>query len=587
MSYRNKTKKLITFFIFAILTGSLFSVISPVFADVGIEGISAEIIVNVYPDGSAGITENRNYLFSGDECTRIGRFYDLSKYEPKSISVFLDSQECSTNTNESDKTPGTVSVFEDGGYLFIDVYMSKKDESGSVAIEYQVDDFAVLHSDCTVINFSAIANECSGFESVSINIFLPPGASSDEIIVWPHGPSATKVIKFSGSEIAVTAENISIKDSIEPRMLTPASLFGGGRSVPGDYKEKIIEEEAKYVYSPGSKTKNVIFPLLTPLIAFSLLLVFSPLLSRLAKNALIKPYRIGKHVKRPAKPPMYSKTAGIGIDCFKAAQLICRFPEYGEISGDSRSLGFASSRIRLIACAVAGLISSGAVDVTEKGAEVKETDKIPKWLLPLCRIIGEAENGVLKNLRGEQRDAARDELDEFFNRCDKDFESSGLTEKHSYIRKSSKASIISYIAAAVLPAAGMLVFYFFNREVSALIYAAVWVEICAIYHIFRRSISFELTTLSESGVDALLRCGAFGRYLTDYARQDEASVEDAANKFPYAAALGRMKELAAAAESLASTDKKTLPGIFSREVRDYINRTAKAAASICGCGERF
>ncbi|HHX54565.1 MAG TPA: DUF2207 domain-containing protein [Clostridiales bacterium] len=587
MLHRKIINKYITAGLIAVLIGSLLSAISPVYADVGIEGISAEFTVNVSPDGSVRIKENRNYLFSGDECTRIGRFYDLSKYEPNNISVFLDSQPCPVYGEESDKIPGTASVFEDGGYLFVDVYMSKQDENGTVTIEYHADNFAELHTDCAEINLSAIANECTGFESVSINIFLPPGARSDDIIIWPHGPSGTKVIKFSGSEIGIKAENISINDSIEPRILTPVSLFGGGRSVPGDFIEKIKEEEAKYVYPSGNKTTDSIFSLLTPLIAVTVLLLFSPLLSKLVKHAFVKPYRIGRHVKRPEKPPMYSKNVGSNIDCFKAAQLICRFPEYGEISGDKRSIGFVSSRKRLIACAVAELISSGAVDVTENGAEVKATDKVQKWLLPVCRIIGEAENGELKNLRGEQRDIARDALNDFYSRCDKDFESSELTEKHSYIQKSIKASIISYIAAAVLPAAGLLVLYLLNRDASVLIYSAVWVEIIAVYHIFRRAMSFELVTLSESGVDSLLRCGAFGRYLTDYARQDEASIEDAVSKYPYAAALGRMKELAAAAESLASTEKETIPGIFSRKVRDYISGTANAAALICGYGERF
>ncbi len=573
--------------ILSVLIGIFVSAAFPLYADVEIEGISAEITVVVKSDGSAGIRENRNYLFGGDECTRIGRFYDLSKYEPKNISVFLDSQECPINVDESEKSPGTASVFVDGGYLFVDVYMSKQDESSSVIIEYRVDEIAEIHSDCAEINLSAIANECCGFKSVSVNIFLPSGAKSDEIIVWPHGPSGTKAVKFSGSEIAINAENISIKDSIKPRILTPASLFIGGKVVPGDFSEKIKAEEAKYVYSADSKAKNAVFPLLTPLIAVSVLLLFSPLLSRLVKNAVIKPYRIGRHIKKPAKPPMYSKTAGSGIDSFKAAQLVCRFPEYGEISGDKRSLGFVSSRKRLIGCAIAELISSGAITITEDGAKVTDTDKAPKRLLPICRLIDESENGELKALLKNRRDYARDTLNDFFSRCDKDFDSAGLTERHSYLQKNSKASIISFIAAALLPAVAMIIFSLTNQDITVVIYAVIWLEICAVYQIFRRAMSFELVTLSESGLDSLLRCGAFGRHITDYARQDEASLEDATAKFPYAAALGRMKELAAAAESLALSEGKTAPEIFSRKVREYISRTANAVASICGFSERL
>jgi uncharacterized membrane protein len=189
--------------------------------------IEAEIL----PDGSMKVFEERTFRFDGRY--RGAWLYIPLKYNTSIIDVVVSEngdayRQMPAGTQD---IPGIYYVDYLGDEVVIDWSFEAYNEDRTFTISYLVEDAVQVHDDLAEVYWQFIGDEWDQrTEYAVVNLFLPPGAESDQLRAWGHGPLHGTVELVDSVTVCWEVEGLSPGTFLEGRVAFPASLVPGSEN---------------------------------------------------------------------------------------------------------------------------------------------------------------------------------------------------------------------------------------------------------------------------------------------------------------------------------------------------------------------
>jgi uncharacterized membrane protein len=214
------------------------------------------IVAQLQTDGSMDVFESRTFKFSGSfsfvfrTMTTQGRitFEDLKVSENGRFFELTDSGR-----------PGTYRVTRSSGQVEVRWFFDAENESRTFDFHYRVLDAVSRYEDVVVLYYQFISGD---WDRVSQNVRLhvkPPGhLLQSQLNEWLHGPLwAESRIETDGS-IFAWCDHLPSHTYLEIRALYPPEKFPGATQHSGTVRNRILEEEARWVEESNLKREETI-----------------------------------------------------------------------------------------------------------------------------------------------------------------------------------------------------------------------------------------------------------------------------------------------------------------------------------------
>ena len=211
----------------------------------GFSLLSADVAVDVQPDGSLGVSERIEAAFSGDFHfgyrdipLRDGESLVLPSVAERGIAYARV-----TNTELAPGTPRTFGVVRRGDGMRIVWYFDARDQSRAFTISYTLRGVAVAYDDVVDVNLKVWGDQWAEPLSRLVAIESAPG----KILrawgkpVWVRGD-----VDLTGRRATLRAVAVPAHQFVELRALVPRAAFAstlGMKVVRGNALDRIVEEE--------------------------------------------------------------------------------------------------------------------------------------------------------------------------------------------------------------------------------------------------------------------------------------------------------------------------------------------------------
>jgi len=187
------------FFSFFILILLVFLLPKNIYAkDYSIE--LAKIKVEILENGSAEVTEERTYSFSGsfswaDEWINLKAKCDENKFcENYKISNFSLSENNLDYLNSKEGTEGTYTLNITNEKFYVKWFYRAQDQKKTFKLKYTIDNAVANHSDISEFYWQLVGDKWTKSTSlVTSQVFLPYEVPADQIWGYGHGPLNGKV----------------------------------------------------------------------------------------------------------------------------------------------------------------------------------------------------------------------------------------------------------------------------------------------------------------------------------------------------------------------------------------------------------
>lgn len=203
------------------------------------------ITAEVHPDGSMTIVEERTFSFRGfwkSAWENIPLKYNTSI---KDVSVGERNTPYRQMSPGTQDIPGVFYVKQHHDHVYIDWSFEASDENRTFIISYTVDNAVLVHDDVAELYYQFIGDEWEErTDYARVVLKLPPGAATEELLVWSHGPLHGKVTKEGPDRVVWEVENLPGRTFLEGRVVFPVELvplaadFSGEEGLPGILAEE-------------------------------------------------------------------------------------------------------------------------------------------------------------------------------------------------------------------------------------------------------------------------------------------------------------------------------------------------------------
>ena len=207
--------------------------------------LSADVAVDVQPDGALGISERLEVAFSGD--FHFG-YRDIPLREGESLILPSVAERGigyrqGTQTDLAPGSPGTFGVTRHGSGMRVVWYFDARDQTRAFTISYTLREVAVAYDDVVDVNLKVWGDQWAEPLSRLVAIETAPG----RILkgwgkpVWVRGD-----VELKGRRATLRAVDVPAHQFVELRTLVPRSAFAstaGMRIAHGNGLDQILEEE--------------------------------------------------------------------------------------------------------------------------------------------------------------------------------------------------------------------------------------------------------------------------------------------------------------------------------------------------------
>jgi uncharacterized membrane protein len=218
-----------------------------------------DIYSTVYEDGSMKVKERRNYNFEGDYTFAylyINKSGDRKEaYKFDNFEICEETDGCFKELNPKNKSEYDVErpknsfyVEDQGNRYYIKWFYRASDENKKFILSYEIKNAVTLNQDTAEIYWKFIGKDWEISQSnIDIKVGLPANIPNNEIQAWGHGPLNAIVSIPDNRTVKFQAARLNPGTFLEGRILLPKSIFFKGVNDNSLNKDKIIEEENKFV----------------------------------------------------------------------------------------------------------------------------------------------------------------------------------------------------------------------------------------------------------------------------------------------------------------------------------------------------
>ncbi len=191
--------------------------------------LDLQVEARILPDGSMLVRETRILEFKGD-FSRYRRQIPHQGYGQILEVKASEPNRPYTKTNDLNGRPegrfatskAQVSGIDQD---IIELFFQAHDQKRTFIIEYRLTDVVKVHNDVAELDWKFIgAGRSLPIGSMSVNLTLPEGSSTDALKVWGHGPLKGTVQKINGSQLSWQTTNLPKDRFLEGRVAFPPTL---------------------------------------------------------------------------------------------------------------------------------------------------------------------------------------------------------------------------------------------------------------------------------------------------------------------------------------------------------------------------
>ena len=249
-------------FLLVILMIPIFSM-TALAADDGVVLKATHFDIALQEDGSAYVTETKEFAYSGDrEFTR----YVFNNFfaGPRVFSdwqVSIDGTPLSQlDEPDNDNRPENTFAVENGdGENNIYIYYRQKDSGTRVfEISYRVENAVKLYSDVAEFswNLTSKNGDVSDVSRLTATLIVPEVSVAEDFRIWAHGPLNGTFLKQPDGSAVLEIDNVAFGTLVDIRSTLPADCFTGGWEQEGEGLDKILAEEKELADSANAKREE-------------------------------------------------------------------------------------------------------------------------------------------------------------------------------------------------------------------------------------------------------------------------------------------------------------------------------------------
>lgn len=207
-----------------------------------VEGVAIEAKANA--DGSLDVAENRTYRFNGSFKFAYRTF---STRGGIAYADFQVSEGDRSYVRDDSQAPGTYRVTDTDDGLEVRWYYEARNQTRSFTIAYRVENVVQRHLDAAVLYHQFLGSDfAKSSANVELTVAPPVDLNPSQIQQWLHGPLwAESEIRPNGV-ITAWCERLPAHQFLELRVLYPADIFPGARTVDDLVLYQVREEEAAW-----------------------------------------------------------------------------------------------------------------------------------------------------------------------------------------------------------------------------------------------------------------------------------------------------------------------------------------------------
>jgi uncharacterized membrane protein len=221
--------------------------------------VSADVAVDVQPDGSLGVSERLEVAFSGDFHfgyrdipLRAGETLLLPSVAERGVAYTQG-----TNTELAPGVPRTFGVVRRGDVIRIVWYFQALDQTRAFTVSYTLRGVAVAYDDVVDVNLRVWGDQWGERLSRLVGIETAPGRilKAWGKPVWVRGD-----VELTGRRATLRAVDVPAHQFVELRTLIPRSAFTstfGMKVVKGGGFDRIVEEERTDSDRYGRDTERI------------------------------------------------------------------------------------------------------------------------------------------------------------------------------------------------------------------------------------------------------------------------------------------------------------------------------------------
>ncbi|HET9460932.1 MAG TPA: DUF2207 domain-containing protein [Gaiellaceae bacterium] len=221
--------------------------------------ISADVAVDVQPDGSLGVSERLEVAFSGDFHfgyrdipLRDGETLLLPSVAERGVAYAQG-----TNTELAPGAPRTFGVVRRGDGIRIVWYFQARDQTRAFTISYTLQGVAVAYDDVVDVNLQVWGDQWAEPLGRLVGIETAPGSvlKAWGKPVWVRGD-----VELTGRRATLRAVGVPAHQFVELRTLIPRAAFTstfGMKVVRGNALDRIVEEERADAEAYGQDREKI------------------------------------------------------------------------------------------------------------------------------------------------------------------------------------------------------------------------------------------------------------------------------------------------------------------------------------------
>ena len=258
-----------------LLIALVFALVSYFDLDVGnqlgeksYQELDLRVDARILPDGGMLVRETRVLNFKG-EYSRYRRniphlgyrtLVDVKVSEPDKPYSQINS---STNRPEGRfaVSKASISGVEQD---VIELFFKAQDQKRTFIIEYRLTDVVAVHNDIAELYWKFIgAGRSVPIDSMSVTLTLPPGASTDEVKIWGHGPVKGNVQKISATQLSWQTTDLPKDRFLEGRVTFPTGLVPQAKRITNKVAlPEILVQEQRWADQRAAEQRQALYMLL-------------------------------------------------------------------------------------------------------------------------------------------------------------------------------------------------------------------------------------------------------------------------------------------------------------------------------------
>ncbi len=216
---------------------------------------SVEMVVNIRPDGSAYVQENRTIEFDGD--FTFG-FYEIPKAGHGSIQnvSIAEGDQYYKYESVSSRNQGTFTLSDTGHSIRIDFYFSALNETRTFTIRYEVKDVVNVYQDYGEFYWKLQGDGWDfGVKEFSAVVQWKDPVPMDDYFIWAHGPLWGNFNKSDKTSAFLHVEDLPANTFVETRVLLPSSYFTAPKK-DGTIYETVLQEETQWANEANAEREK-------------------------------------------------------------------------------------------------------------------------------------------------------------------------------------------------------------------------------------------------------------------------------------------------------------------------------------------